>query len=384
KTRKKISQNIRAESQTKHENMMWTNAQLNIRIPGSSSVLKCSSGPHTEEPTGNCPDTPDGQSVPGTAGYQVEQCIQNSCTLYYICFMYIYIYNIYIYIIYIYVHIVQVSLARSPPIRDGSGQDERVLTSYDRTLIIKQISSEEVEDMHHILSEYHQHIVTCHGITLLPQFLGMYRVTVDNEDTYLTVTRSMFSHRLTIHRKYDLKGSLVSREASDKEKVKELPTFKDMDFRNNMQRIYLSDEEKEKLMEKLNRDVEFLVRSKIMDYSLLLGIHDLERAEREEEEEFEESTCEEEEESENGVSAGSPAVVSPSTSPEGIAEYDPYVDVYAIQSAAGAPQREVYFMGLIKHSDTLRHQEESSACSKNRETWGSAEISTFISNIIAY
>lgn len=37
---------------------------------------------------------------------------------------------------------------------------------------------------------------------------------------------------------------------------KELPTFKDMDFRNNMQKVYVSEEEKEKFMEKLNRDVE--------------------------------------------------------------------------------------------------------------------------------
>lgn len=29
-----------------------------------------------------------------------------------------------------------------------------------------------------------------------------------------------------------------------------------MDFRNNMQKVFASDEEKEKLMEKLNRDVE--------------------------------------------------------------------------------------------------------------------------------
>jgi len=33
----------------------------------------------------------------------------------------------------------------------------------------------------------------------------MYRATVDNEDTYLLVMRNMFSHRLTVHRKYDLK-----------------------------------------------------------------------------------------------------------------------------------------------------------------------------------
>lgn len=38
--------------------------------------------------------------------------------------------------------------------------------------------------------------------------------------------------------------------------MKELPTFKDVDFRNNMQRVYISEEEKEKLLDKLNRDVE--------------------------------------------------------------------------------------------------------------------------------
>lgn len=52
-----------------------------------------------------------------------------------------------------------------------------------------------------------QHIVTCHGNTLLPQFLAMYRVTVESEDTYLLVMRNMFSHRLHVHRKYDLKVS---------------------------------------------------------------------------------------------------------------------------------------------------------------------------------
>ena len=37
---------------------------------------------------------------------------------------------------------------------------------------------------------------------------------------------------------------------------KELPTFKDMDFRNNMQKVYVTEEQKEKVMEKLKRDVE--------------------------------------------------------------------------------------------------------------------------------
>uniref|UniRef100_A0A672K0M3 Phosphatidylinositol 5-phosphate 4-kinase type-2 gamma n=1 Tax=Sinocyclocheilus grahami TaxID=75366 RepID=A0A672K0M3_SINGR len=298
-----------------------------------------------------------------------------------------------------------VSLTRSPPGKDGKCQEAGlVLTSYDRTLIVKQISSEEVEDMHNILSEYHQHIVKCHGSALLPQFLGLYRVTVDNEDTYLLVMRNMFSHRLTVHRKYDLKGSLVFREASDKEKVKELPTFKDVDFRNNMQRVYISEEEKEKLLDKLNRDIEFLVRLKIMDYSLLLGIHDVGRAEQEEAEEIKDSLSEEEEDSANDLSLT--AVGSFGTSPEGIAgymssykplgpgEFDPYVDVYAIQSAVGAPHREVYFMGLINILSQYTKKKAAHAAKTVKHGAG-AEISTvhpeqyakrfreFIANIFA-
>ncbi|XP_034143180.1 phosphatidylinositol 5-phosphate 4-kinase type-2 gamma isoform X1 [Esox lucius] len=258
----------------------------------------------------------------------------------------------------------QASLARSPPVKDEDGQGAGLLlTSYDRTLKLKQISSEEVEDMHNILSEYHQHIVTCHGSTLLPQFLAMYRVTVESEDTYLIVMRNMFSHRLDVHRKYDLKGSLVSREASFKEKVKELPTFKDVDFRNNMQKVYVSEDDKERIIDKLNRDVEFLVRLRIMDYSLLLGIHDVDRAEEGEEMEDSYDDYDEEDEEENGLTPA-PALGYYGTSPEGIAgymnsfkplepgEFDPYVDIYAIRSAVGAPQREVYFMGLI---DILTH-----------------------------
>lgn len=38
--------------------------------------------------------------------------------------------------------------------------------------------------------------------------------------------------------------------------MKDLPTYKDVDFRNNMQKVYVSDEEKEKILDKLNRDVE--------------------------------------------------------------------------------------------------------------------------------
>ncbi|XP_055365029.1 phosphatidylinositol 5-phosphate 4-kinase type-2 gamma-like isoform X3 [Betta splendens] len=213
----------------------------------------------------------------------------------------------------------------------------------------------------------YQHIATCHGSTLLPHFLAMYRVTVESEDTYLLAMRNMFSRRLHVHRKYDLKGSLVSREASFKEKVKELPTYKDTDFRNKMQKVYVSGEEKSKVMEKLNRDIDFLVRMRIMDYSLLLGIHDAERAEREAEDEMEPFTEEEEEEEENGA-AGSLRAPGPG-------EVDPHVDVYAVQSAVGAPQREVYFMGLIDVLTQYDTKKKAAHAARAVKHGGGGEIS---------
>lgn len=73
------------------------------------------------------------------------------------------------------------------------------------------MSCQETHAAFWLLLSSPQHIVKCHGSTLLPQFLGMYRVSVDNEETYLLVMRNMFSHRLLVHRKYDLKVRTATR-----------------------------------------------------------------------------------------------------------------------------------------------------------------------------
>jgi len=54
-----------------------------------------------------------------------------------------------------------------------------------------------------------QYIVERHADTLLPQYLGMYRITINDSETYIVVVRNIFSARLTIHRKYDLKVDLL-------------------------------------------------------------------------------------------------------------------------------------------------------------------------------
>uniref|UniRef100_A0A8C4EZV7 1-phosphatidylinositol-5-phosphate 4-kinase n=1 Tax=Dicentrarchus labrax TaxID=13489 RepID=A0A8C4EZV7_DICLA len=283
----------------------------------------------------------------------------------------------------------QNSLTRSAPLNsDSQGRfGNRFLSSYDHRFVIKTVSSEDIAEMHNILKKYHQFIVECHGNTLLPQFLGMYRLTVDGVETYMVVTRNVFSHRLTVHRKYDLKGSTVSREASDKEKAKELPTFKDNDFLNEGQKLQIGDDNKKYFLEKLKRDVEFLATLKIMDYSLLVGIHDVERAEQEEMDV--EGTGEEEEYENDGMGGGvlTGSFGTPPDSPGnplncggffGPGEFDPSVDVYAIKShdSEGAVKKEVYFMAII---DILTHydaKKKAAHAAKTVKHGAGAEIST--------
>ncbi|XP_072417449.1 phosphatidylinositol 5-phosphate 4-kinase type-2 beta isoform X2 [Chiloscyllium punctatum] len=297
----------------------------------------------------------------------------------------------------------QNSVTRSAPLNSDAQNrmGARFLTTYDKRFVIKTITSEDVAEMHNILKKYHQYIVECHGNTLLPQFLGMYRLTVDGVETYMTVTRNVFSHRLTVHRKYDLKGSTVSREASGKEKAKELPTLKDNDFLNEGQRIQIGDENKKMFLDKLKRDVEFLAQLKIMDYSLLVGIHDVDRAEQEEmevEEKGDEEDCEN-----DGMGHPVGSYGTPPDSPGnmlnfprifGPGEFDPTVDVYAIKSHDNAPRKEVFFMAII---DILTHydaKKKAAHAAKTVKHGAGAEISTvnpeqyskrfleFMSNII--
>uniref|UniRef100_A0A3B4DY30 Phosphatidylinositol 5-phosphate 4-kinase type-2 alpha n=1 Tax=Pygocentrus nattereri TaxID=42514 RepID=A0A3B4DY30_PYGNA len=278
----------------------------------------------------------------------------------------------------------QNSLTRSAPIpSDAQGRSgARFHTSYNKKYVIKIITSEDVAEMHNILKKYHQYIVECHGNTLLPQFLGMYRLTVDGDETYMIVTRNVFSHRLPVHKKYDLKGSTVAREASDKEKTKELPTYKDNDFINDGQKIYMDEESKKVFLEKLKNDVEFLAQLKLMDYSLLVGLHDVEQGEQEQpEEESEDNDAGEEEgtESDGGVTGSppdSPSNTLDSNKPLGPGEFDTNVDVYAIRSNENAPKKEVYFMAIIDILTPYDAKKKAAHAAKTVKHGAGAEIST--------
>ena len=88
-----------------------------------------------------------------------------------------------------------------------------------------------------------------------------------------------------MHQKYDLKGSTYKRKANKYERQKQSPTYKDLDFiEHHPDGIYLEMETYNALIKTMQRDCRVLESFKIMDYSLLVGVHNLDQSAKEKEE----------------------------------------------------------------------------------------------------
>ena len=102
----------------------------------------------------------------------------------------------------------------------------------------------------------------------------------------IVVMNNVLPRAMRMHLTYDLKGSTYKRRASRKEREKPNPTFKDLDFLQDMHEgLYFDTETYNALMKTLQRDCRVLESFKIMDYSLLLGIHILDHSLKDKEEE---------------------------------------------------------------------------------------------------
>ena len=118
--------------------------------------------------------------------------------------------------------------------------------------------------------------------TLLPKFFGLYCYSCNAKNVRIIVMNNLLPSGLKMHQKFDLKGSTYKRKASKRERAKASPTFKDLDFMDMYpDGIYLSDSIYQSLENSIQRDCRVLETFKIMDYSLLIGIHNVDHASRE-------------------------------------------------------------------------------------------------------
>uniref|UniRef100_A0A673C061 Phosphatidylinositol 4-phosphate 5-kinase type-1 beta-like n=1 Tax=Sphaeramia orbicularis TaxID=375764 RepID=A0A673C061_9TELE len=154
------------------------------------------------------------------------------------------------------------------------------LTSDDE-FIIKTVQHKEAKFLQRLLPGYYMNL-NQNPRTLLPKFYGLYCIQSGGINIRLVVMNNVLPRSVKMHYKYDLKGSTYKRRASRKEREKSCPTYKDLDFQDmHEEGLYFDTETYNNLMKTLQRDCRVLESFKIMDYSLLLGVHVLDQSHRE-------------------------------------------------------------------------------------------------------
>jgi len=150
--------------------------------------------------------------------------------------------------------------------------------SRDYRFIIKTISHTEHKFLRRILKEYHVH-VRDNPHTLISRFYGLHRVKLPHgKKIHFVIMNNLFPPHKDIHETYDLKGSSIGRIYPE-EKAAKNPrgTLKDLNWVNRGKVLEFGPIKKALFEEQLKRDVVLLKRLRIMDYSLLVGVHDMGR-----------------------------------------------------------------------------------------------------------
>ncbi|XP_056598794.1 phosphatidylinositol-4-phosphate 5-kinase, type I, gamma b isoform X1 [Triplophysa dalaica] len=151
----------------------------------------------------------------------------------------------------------------------------------DDEFILKTVMHKEAEFLQKLLPGYYMNL-NQNPRTLLPKFFGLYCVQSGGKNIRIVVMNNVLPRVFRMHLKFDLKGSTHKRRASKKEREKSKPTFKDLDFMQEVQDGLLLDVDTcNALVKTLQRDCLVLESFKIMDYSLLLGVHNLDQADHE-------------------------------------------------------------------------------------------------------
>lgn len=173
--------------------------------------------------------------------------------------------------------------------------------SHDQQLIVKSMSNEESNFLRSIALRYATYLTT-HPETLLVRFFGCHAIRLYGNTFHFVVMTNLFNTAQGVHQRYDLKGSFVNRSAKHPtlgERVtcrlcnakyiypaikmeacaagvgKHEPNiiFKDNDFRTA---VRLDRHVARELYHQLVLDAHFLHELGIMDYSLLMGVHNVE------------------------------------------------------------------------------------------------------------
>jgi len=154
-------------------------------------------------------------------------------------------------------------------------------TTTDCRYLFKTILHPEVKVMMEILRDYHKHLQT-HPKTFIVRIYGLFRYMSGTSKIWILIMGHSFPPSLSIKEKYDLKG----RKPKPGKSIKERNLRVGLDPKDKLSAAPHKDNEIERFISfveehkafykrQLFDDIELLKQHDIMDYSLLIGIHEV-------------------------------------------------------------------------------------------------------------
>ncbi|CAA2962973.1 phosphatidylinositol 4-phosphate 5-kinase 6-like [Olea europaea subsp. europaea] len=145
--------------------------------------------------------------------------------------------------------------------------------THDDKYMIKTMKKSEVKVLKRMLPAYYNHIRVFEN-SLVTKFFGLHCVKMTGpaqKKVRFVIMGNLFCTEYAIHRRFDLKGSSHGRLSEKVEsEIESTTTLKDLDlnFIFRLQKSWFQE-----FRRQVDRDCDFLEQERIMDYSLLVGIH---------------------------------------------------------------------------------------------------------------
>jgi len=154
--------------------------------------------------------------------------------------------------------------------------------SQDYRFIIKTIHHVEHKFLRKILKPYYEHIRD-NPNTLICWIFGLHRVKLPHgKKIHFVVMQNILPPNKDIHERYDLKGSTQGRIVNDDQIKKDKSVvLKDLNWIKLRRRIKLGPEKRKIFIDQIEKDAQLLAKLNIMDYSLLIGFHNLSKGNQE-------------------------------------------------------------------------------------------------------
>ncbi|KAL4492363.1 hypothetical protein ABPG72_005498 [Tetrahymena utriculariae] len=145
----------------------------------------------------------------------------------------------------------------------------------DGLFTLKTVSRTEFHHLKNILKNYYEHLKENRN-SLIIKFFGLHKIKIRMkkstkvEIVYIVIMANVFHTTKLIHERYDLKGSTYGRTTKVRTQG---VTMKDLDFLEKKTKIQAKFDEYEEFMNVVKKDAKFFEENNIIDYSMLVGVH---------------------------------------------------------------------------------------------------------------